>query len=57
MGDYQHQINVMITETLERLQNLNPDLYVLRYTQLYINPETWNVSTLHQIEQDLIDNA
>jgi hypothetical protein len=60
MSDYQHQISVKIAETLEQLQHLNPDLYGLRYSQLYAphgNPENWTVSTLHQIEQDLIDNA
>jgi len=60
--NYQHQINVLIAETLEKLQFLNPDLYALRYSQLYsnkgyANPESWTVSMLHQIEQDLIDNA
>ncbi len=60
--NYQHQINVQIAETLEKLQFLNPDLYGVRYSQLYsnqgnANPEVWNVKTLHQIEQDLITNA
>ena len=60
MTDYQHQINVQIAETLEKLQFLNPDLYCLRYSQLYsnegiANPEVWTVKTLHQIEQDIID--
>jgi hypothetical protein len=60
MTDYQHNLNVMIAETLEKLQDLNPDLYGLRYSQLYAphgDIANWNVSTLHQIEQDLIDNA
>ena len=62
MNNYQHQLNVQIAETLEKLQDLNPDLYGFRYSQLYsnegiANPEAWTVSTLHQIEQDLIDNA
>ncbi len=60
MTDTQHQINVSIAETLEKLQDLNPDLYGFHYSQLYApygNPENWTVSTLHQIEQDLIDNA
>jgi len=60
MDAYQHQISVKIADTLEKLQDLNPDLYGLRYSQLYApygNPENWNVSTLHQIEQDLIDNS
>ncbi len=60
MTDYQHQINVSIAETLEKLQDLNPDLYGFRYSQLYAphgDTANWNVSMLHQIEQDLIDNA
>ncbi len=62
MTDYQHQINVQIAETLEKLQFLNPDLYGLRYSQLYsneglANPEVWTVKTLHQIEEDLITNT
>ena len=60
MTDYQHNLNVMIAETLEKLQDLNPDLYGFRYSQLYAphgNIANWNVSTLNQIEQDLIDNA
>ena len=60
MTDYQHQISVKIAETLEKLQDLNPDLYGFRYSQLYAphgDPANWNVSMLHQIEQDLIDNA
>lgn len=62
MTDYQHQISVKIAETLEKLQDLNPDLYGLRYSQLYSNkglasPESWTVDILKQIEQDLIDNA
>ena len=60
MTETQHQLNVQIAETLEKLQDLNPDLYGFRYSQLYAphgNPENWTVSTLHQIEQDLIDNA
>jgi hypothetical protein len=56
----QHTIHVQIAETLEKLQDLNPDLYGLRYSQLYApygNPENWTVDTLKQIEQDLINNA
>jgi hypothetical protein len=58
----QHQINVLITQTLEQLQDLNPDLYGFHYSQLYsnqgnANPQVWTLSTLHQIEQDLINNA
>jgi hypothetical protein len=55
-------INFLIAETLEQLQHLNPDLYATRYSQLYANngladPQVWTITTLHQIEQDLIDNA
>ena len=60
MNTYQHQISVKIAETLEQLQDLNPDLYGLRYSQLYAphgDIANWTVKTLHQIEQDLIDNA
>ena len=57
MTDYQHQIAVMIAETLEKLQDLNPDLYALRYTQLYSNHDDWNVTKLHQLEQDLINES
>ena len=62
MTDTQHQISVKIAETLEQLQDLNPDLYGFRYSQLYsnkgyANPEAWTVKTLHQIEQDLINNT
>ena len=60
MNTYQHQISVKIAETLEQLQDLNPDLYGLRYSQLYAphgDISNWTVKTLHQIEQDLIDNA
>jgi hypothetical protein len=62
MIDYQYQIEVRIAQTLEELQHLNPDLYGLRYSQLYSNkgladPKVWTIKMLHQIEQDLIDNA
>jgi len=49
-----HQINVMIAETLEKLQHLNPDLYGHWYSQLYPpygNDTNWNVKTLHTLEQ------
>jgi hypothetical protein len=62
MTDYQQEINVLIAQTLEQLQDLNPDLYGFHYSQLYsnqgnANPQVWTVNKLHQIEQDLIDNA
>ena len=62
MNTYQHQLSVKIAETLEKLQDLNPELYGFRYSQLYpnkglANPKVWAESMLQQIEQDLIDNA
>jgi len=60
MNTYQHQLSVKIADTLEKLQYLNPELYGERYSKLYAphgDTANWNVSTLHQIEQDLIDNA
>jgi hypothetical protein len=57
MTDYQHQLDVMIANTLEKLQPLNPDRYALHYTELYTEQRNWNVAKLHQIEQDLIDYA
>jgi hypothetical protein len=57
MTDYQHQLSVMIAQTLEKLQDLNPDLYALHYTELYTKKRNWNVEKLHQLEQDLINNA
>ena len=57
MTDYQHQLDVMIAETLEKLQPLSPDRYALHYTELYTHQRNWNVTKLHQIEQDLITYA
>ena len=56
------RLNIRIAQTLHELQFLNPDLYGLRYTQLYsnegiANPLAWTETMLHQIEQDLINNA
>jgi len=56
--DYQHQLNVKIAETLEQLQDLNPDLYGVWYSKLYQphgDIKEWNVTTLHTLEQFLID--
>jgi hypothetical protein len=47
----------MIADTLEKLQDLNPDLYALHYTELYTERRNWNVAKLHQLEQDIIENA
>jgi hypothetical protein len=55
-------LQVRIAQTLEELQHLNPDLYGLRYSELYANsgvadPQAWTETKLQQIEQDLINNA
>jgi hypothetical protein len=55
-------LQVQIAQTLEELQHLNPDLYGLRYSELYANngvadPKAWTETMLQQIEQDLINNA
>jgi hypothetical protein len=60
MTQYTQQINVLIAQTLEQLQELNPDLYGEWYSKLYApfgNQENWNVTTLHTIEQLLIDET
>jgi len=60
MNTYQHQLSVKIADTLEKLQDLNPDLYGERYSKLYAphgDISNWTESMLQQIEQDLIDNA
>ena len=57
MSNYQHQLNVMIADTLEKLQDLNPDLYSLHYAELYTERRNWDVAKLHQLEQDIIENA
>jgi hypothetical protein len=33
--NYQEQINILIAETLEKVQHLNPELYGQWYSQLY----------------------
>ena len=57
-----HILQVRIAQTLEELQHLNPDLYGLRYSELYSNKglanlQAWTETMLQQIEQDLINNA
>jgi hypothetical protein len=57
-----HNLHVQIAQTLEQLQDLNPDLYALRYSELYANKgeadlQAWTENMLQQIEQDLINNA
>ena len=57
-NNYQQNINVMIAQTLEQLQELNPELYGVWYTKLYPpygDTNNWNVPTLHTLEQLLID--
>jgi len=53
------QINILIAETLEEFQHLNPDLYGLRYSELYSNkglvdPQAWNEQTLKMLQNDLL---
>ena len=57
-----HILQVRIAQTLHELQILNPDLYGLRYSELYANkgeadPRAWTDTMLQQIEQDLINNS
>ena len=57
---YRHGINVLIAETLEKVQELNPERYAVWYNRLYSAPNReadWNVKTLHTLEQLLIDYA
>jgi len=57
---FRHQINVMIAETLEKVQHLNPERYAMWYSKLYHpkgDNDCWNVKTLHTLEQLLIDYA
>jgi hypothetical protein len=57
---YTEQINILIAETLESLQDLNPELYGEWYSKLYAPfgaQENWTVANLHQIEQAIIDCA
>jgi len=58
--NYQEQINILIAETLEKVQHLNPERYATWYSQLYApygDTNNWNVKTLHILEQLLIDYA
>lgn len=57
---YTQQIDFLIADTLEKLQELNPELYGVWYSKLYAphgDKENWNVKTLHTLEQLLIDYA
>jgi hypothetical protein len=56
-----HTLNVRIAQTLEELQHLNPDLYGLRYSELYANKgeadlQAWTETMLHQIEKDVVES-
>ncbi len=56
--NYQQQINILIAETLEKVQHLNPERYATWYSKLYPpygNTTNWNVKTLHTLEQLIID--
>lgn len=51
------QVNILIAETLEKLQDLDPELYGYWYTKLYHpvgDEDDWNVTTLDILEQLLI---
>ena len=55
-----YQDNILIAETLEKLQDLNSELYGDWYTKLYHavgHEENWNFNTLHILEQLLLDNT
>ena len=57
---YTQQIDFLIADTLEKLQELNPERYGYWYSKLYAphgDKENWNVRTLHTLEQLLIDYA
>ena len=52
------QVNILIAETLEKLQDPNPELYGNWYSKLYApfgDERNWNVKALHILEQLLID--
>jgi hypothetical protein len=55
-----HNLHVQIAQTLEQLQFLNPDLYALRYSELYANKgeadlQAWTETMLHQIQKDVVE--
>jgi hypothetical protein len=55
---YTEQMNILIAQTLEKLQNIDPECYGMWYSKLYPpfgDNENWNVNTLHALEQLLID--
>jgi hypothetical protein len=57
MTDYQHDLDFIIADTLEKLQPLNPDLYAVHYTELYTEKSNWTVAKSLQLEQDIINNT
>jgi hypothetical protein len=57
MTDYQHDLDFIIADTLEKLQPLNPDLYAVHYSELYTQKTNWTVAKLLQLEQDIINNT
>ena len=57
MTDYQHDLDFIIADTLEKLQPLNPDLYAVHYSELYTQKTNWTAAKLRQLEQDIINNT
>ena len=50
----QHNLDVMIAETLEKVQHINPELYGEWYSKLYAphgDTANWNVSTLDELNR------
>ena len=50
----QHNLDVMIAETLEQVQHINPELYGHWYSKLYAphgDIANWNVSTLDELNR------
>lgn len=50
----QHDLDVMIAETLEQVQHINPELYGEWYSKLYAphgDAANWNVSTLDELNR------
>ena len=49
-----HEMNVEIAETLERVQHINPELYGEWYSKLYAphgDTANWNLTTLAALKQ------
>jgi len=50
----QHNLDVMIAETLEKVQHINPELYGHWYSKLYAphgDITNWNQTTLTALKQ------